>query len=385
MGERVDVNVLSFNNSDPLTFKRVYEFDNMPDLQPTDYLMVSGKRNGKDITRNTQIKDIAKYMSDVNLNMQWFIPVQEGKIIKWVWSDAVDHIDPIDLTVAAGSLVTQTEDGIMSSTDKVKLDGIEDNANNYVLPEATEDTLGGIKIDGTTLVKNDKGQIVANIKSGSTVTVTEVTLYADEWDTTTKTQKALLEVNTACRNVVDVDVQSINDWTECGVLAITEEADGITFMCNTIPLVNLKCYITSMTIAEGSSGTGGSGDITAKELYKGVTGTGTPENPAANTILARFGDSIKAQMPSGNVSFADYEPNTDIKKNQLVIHDYCLYRATEDITAENNTEWDNDKFELVIGGGAGGTIYEKDGILYIQMDENPNPSKRTIKNGIAYI
>ena len=40
-----------------------------------------------------------------------------------------------------------TQSGIMSSTDKAKLDGIASGANNYKLPTATETTLGGIKVD----------------------------------------------------------------------------------------------------------------------------------------------------------------------------------------------------------------------------------------------
>lgn len=41
---------------------------------------------------------------------------------------------------------TTTQSGIMSSTDKAKLDGIASGANNYTLPSATIETFGGIKI-----------------------------------------------------------------------------------------------------------------------------------------------------------------------------------------------------------------------------------------------
>lgn len=37
--------------------------------------------------------------------------------------------------------------GLMSAADKAKLDGIEAGANNYVLPQATQDTLGGVMVD----------------------------------------------------------------------------------------------------------------------------------------------------------------------------------------------------------------------------------------------
>ena len=44
------------------------------------------------------------------------------------------------------SVATTSSNGLMSSTDKSKLDGIADNANNYSLPVATSEALGGIKV-----------------------------------------------------------------------------------------------------------------------------------------------------------------------------------------------------------------------------------------------
>ena len=45
---------------------------------------------------------------------------------------------------------TQSANGLMSSTDKTKLDGIATGANNYSLPTASSSTLGGVKV-GTNL------------------------------------------------------------------------------------------------------------------------------------------------------------------------------------------------------------------------------------------
>jgi hypothetical protein len=44
------------------------------------------------------------------------------------------------------SLATNSVNGFMSSIDKTKLDGVEDGANNYVLPAADDTTLGGVMI-----------------------------------------------------------------------------------------------------------------------------------------------------------------------------------------------------------------------------------------------
>lgn len=47
---------------------------------------------------------------------------------------------------------TTTTAGLMSSSDKSKLDGVATNANNYVLPTASDTTLGGVKVgDGLSI------------------------------------------------------------------------------------------------------------------------------------------------------------------------------------------------------------------------------------------
>lgn len=65
-------------------------------------------------------------------------------------------------TVTLGAtMASQTAAGVMSAGDKAKLDGIEDNANNYELPVATTSRLGGVKPDGTTITISGDGVITA--------------------------------------------------------------------------------------------------------------------------------------------------------------------------------------------------------------------------------
>lgn len=59
--------------------------------------------------------------------------------------------------------VTQSHEGIMTSSDKVKLDGIANNANNYSLPTASPTTKGGITLGYS---QNDKNYPVALDNSG---------------------------------------------------------------------------------------------------------------------------------------------------------------------------------------------------------------------------
>lgn len=58
--------------------------------------------------------------------------------------------------------VDKEEGKVLSTNDftdgfRLKLNGIEDNANNYVLPPATQDTLGGVMGDGTTFTVDENG------------------------------------------------------------------------------------------------------------------------------------------------------------------------------------------------------------------------------------
>ncbi|MGL4902701.1 MAG: head fiber protein, partial [Cetobacterium sp.] len=59
------------------------------------------------------------------------------KLLKNAFTSIADHI---------AIKVSQIRDGHMSKEDKVKLDNIADNANNYSLPVANSNTLGGVKI-----------------------------------------------------------------------------------------------------------------------------------------------------------------------------------------------------------------------------------------------
>ena len=60
------------------------------------------------------------------------------------------------------SNATTSANGLMSSTDKSKLDGIAANANNYTLPDASSSTKGGVKIGSNISVSNGTISISKN-------------------------------------------------------------------------------------------------------------------------------------------------------------------------------------------------------------------------------
>ena len=81
----------------------------------------------------------------------------------------------VTITMTKNSGATQTLDlasatssasGVMSATDKAKLDGIAEKANNYSLPTASASTLGGVKVGGNLTVSN--GVLSGDYKTATT-------------------------------------------------------------------------------------------------------------------------------------------------------------------------------------------------------------------------
>lgn len=66
------------------------------------------------------------------------------------------EINGASVTLGMIRPATSSVSGLMSATDKAKLDGIATNANNYTLPVATTAALGGIKTNYTNNGKNYK-------------------------------------------------------------------------------------------------------------------------------------------------------------------------------------------------------------------------------------
>ena len=73
-----------------------------------------------------------------------------------VW--AFDLVQPFIVVDDGGTLVLEPAGGL-SLAEQAKLSGIEDNANNYALPPASDVVLGGIKADGVTCQVDPDGTL----------------------------------------------------------------------------------------------------------------------------------------------------------------------------------------------------------------------------------
>lgn len=77
---------------------------------------------------------------------------------------ALGYTPPTQDTNTTYNVATQSSNGLLSSNDKVKLDGISEGANKYVLPTASSTTLGGVKT--TSNVTSNSGYTACPIISG---------------------------------------------------------------------------------------------------------------------------------------------------------------------------------------------------------------------------
>ena len=79
----------------------------------------------------------------------------------------ITDINPLNKTDTTYTDATTSAPGLMLSSDKLKLDGIADNANNYVLPAATSSALGGAKINSSSGLTEVDGEfsVVSTFKA----------------------------------------------------------------------------------------------------------------------------------------------------------------------------------------------------------------------------
>lgn len=133
------------------------------------------------------------------------------------------------------SLVDRSTDGLMSVADKSKLDGIEANANKYILPAATTSTLGGVKT--STGIANDNG-----------------TISLDNSGVTAGTYGASENIDGDHGNTISVPqvkIDSMGRVTEANNRTYTSYNNKVT---NTLDN-NSKAYVTGTTTASTNTDT----------------------------------------------------------------------------------------------------------------------------------
>jgi len=233
---------------------------------------------------------------------------------------------------------TTSVDGLMSSTDKSKLDGIDLGANNYSLPLGTSTTRGGFKVGYTETGKNypvelSSEKMYVNVPWTDTDTTYEV---ADE------TADGLM---------------SAADFTK--LQGVEENANNYVLPTNIITAGTYGSTSNSTkidTITVDSSGrvtavaTGGTGDITGVNVTGPISGGGTSGTVTIGLTTPTSGDwwnggavvvGTDGVMEIGKyIDFHDSDTETsDFSYRMTATNTNMAFSGTITATGYNDSNW----------------------------------------------
>lgn len=197
------------------------------------------------------------------------------------------------------STATTSKNGLMSSTDKTKLDGIATGANNYTLPAATSSTLGGVKTGSN--ITNTSGTISltkANVTAalGYTPPTTDTTYSVATTSANglmSSTDKSKLDGIAAGAQVNVIESVKVNGT------ALTPASKAVNIDLSTYALKSsLSSYATTSSLSAYAKKT----DIANVYLYKGSVPTYSelPKNATAGWVY-----NVEAADDANNIKAGD--------------------------------------------------------------------------------
>lgn len=203
------------------------------------------------------------------------------------------------------SVATTSANGLMSSSDKSKLDGIDSEANNYSLPTASSSTLGGVKTTST--VTSNSGYTACPIISG-------VPYYKDTnttYSTGTASVLGLTKLYTGTGTATDgtmtqsaINTALSSKLSTSGTAAkATADASG-----NTITSTYIKGLSVSGKVITYTKGDGTTGTITTQD-------TNTTYSVATQSANGLMSSTDKKKLDNmsesgGGITYSDTEPTT---------------------------------------------------------------------------
>ena len=178
---------------------------------------------------------------------------------------ASSHVSTGDDPIA--NAVASVASGLLSGADKAKLDGIADNANNYSLPTASAEVLGGIKV-------------------GANLSIAEGVLSAESGGVTEFIQLSDTPGSYGLENVGKfIRVNAAHDGLEF--------ADGYSLPTASAEVLGGVKIGSGITITDGVISAEGGGGITWNEV------TGTTQSAAAdNGYIANNEALVTVTLPS---------------------------------------------------------------------------------------
>lgn len=150
-GDVIPKNLSDFNND--LNYQTLEQITTAINNAVASTYKVKGSTTRAELPKNAVIGDV------------WNLTDEDGQNVVWTGANGWDNLgSTVELTWDAiqgkptefeaiphrHDNVTSAADGFMSKEDKIKLDGIAQYANNYILPVSNSTTLGGVKLKSGT-------------------------------------------------------------------------------------------------------------------------------------------------------------------------------------------------------------------------------------------
>jgi len=161
-----------------------------------------------------------------------------------------DHVHPTDTSRASTDTATSSKNGLMSKEDKSKLDGVEDEANNYIHPSYTAKTNGLYKVtvDNTGHISGTNTVSGSDLPSHNhdTGDMKDTSAYGNIGSSANATQKT---INNNINTKLGQKANSSDVYTKSQTMTSTEIgqaiADGVSNVeifevVTTLPTSNIK-------------------------------------------------------------------------------------------------------------------------------------------------
>ena len=152
-----------------------------------------------------------------------------------------DHVHPTD-TSRQAALVSGTNIKTINGTSILGSGNI--TTPTYTLPTASTSTLGGVKVDGSTITITN-GVISSSGGGGGGYVTASGVLYAGSWDNLSKINYlSLTELATGSETVlISPQSGSYTEYVSCGVRCYDQAVGMLHFACTTIPTSNLSVNV----------------------------------------------------------------------------------------------------------------------------------------------
>lgn len=155
-------------------------------------------------------------------------------------------------TFATKSTATTSANGLMSSSDKTKLNGIATNANNYSLPTASSSTLGGVKSSTTGTTANRDYKVQVNSDGTMKVNVPwQIGAYsaAGTFQTTYNTYDTYKQITVNLGTTLSTTTYKVfcqqdgSDVVMCGTKVISKTKTSFVVIIENLKTVNVNSTV----------------------------------------------------------------------------------------------------------------------------------------------